>query len=337
MTGLSTAIPAVLAVSFMGGGAGDGPTDVARLREAIGRGLAVVTKGAGNYPKHRQCFSCHHQTLPMLAMLHAERAGLGLDRELFEAQVGFTHESFRSRMETLEAGRHIGGRSMTVGYGLWALELADRKPDPTATAMVRYLLHNQEPNGQWKTQMSRPPMEDSLVTCTLLAVAGLRRFGSPEDEDRIETAIGRARQWLDAAVPASQEDRVALLWARHWFGVPASELDMARRSVIESQKEDGGWAQLDSMASDAYATGQNLFILHETGTDPADPVYASGVEFLLRTQCPDGSWHVASRSKPVQTFFDNGDPHGPDQFISVPATAWAVTALSIACQAPPVD
>ena len=58
------------------------------------------------------------------------------------------------------------------------------------------------------------------------------------------------------------------------------------------------------------------------------------MEFLLRTQCPDGSWHVKTRSKPIQTFFDNGDPHGPDQFISIPATAWATTALALALPEP---
>jgi len=50
----------------------------------------------------------------------------------------------------------------------------------------------------------------------------------------------------------------------------------------------------------------------------------------LSTQKPDGSWHVSSRANPVQEFFDNGDPHETDQFISMQATAWAVAALSSA-------
>ena len=36
--------------------------------DAIERGLAVVQTAARNYPRHRQCFSCHHQTLPLFAM-----------------------------------------------------------------------------------------------------------------------------------------------------------------------------------------------------------------------------------------------------------------------------
>jgi hypothetical protein len=42
----------------------------------------------------------------------------------------------------------------------------------------------------------------------------------------------------------------------------------------------------------------------------------------------DGSWHVATRSKPVQVYFDNGDPHGKDQFISMMATSWSTAALA---------
>src|SRR5262245_29670662 len=50
------------------------------LRKAAGRGLKVVEKAARSYPEHRDCFSCHHQTLPMLAMEIARERGLPADR-----------------------------------------------------------------------------------------------------------------------------------------------------------------------------------------------------------------------------------------------------------------
>ena len=52
---------------------------------------------------------------------------------------------------------------------------------------------------------------------------------------------------------------------------------------------------------------------------------------VARYQRPDGSWHVRSRSKPFQTYFESGFPHGKDQFISMAATGWATTALALAC------
>ena len=42
-----------------------------RLQKAIDGGLEIAQKGAANYPENRSCFSCHHQSLPMLAMAEA--------------------------------------------------------------------------------------------------------------------------------------------------------------------------------------------------------------------------------------------------------------------------
>jgi len=63
------------------------------------------------------------------------------------------------------------------------------------------------------------------------------------------------------------------------------------------------------------------------GLPTQDPAYQGGVNFLLRTQFPDGSWWVASRSWPFQPHFDTGFPYGKDQWISAAATAWAALAL----------
>jgi hypothetical protein len=62
----------------------------------------------------------------------------------------------------------------------------------------------------------------------------------------------------------------------------------------------------------------------------ADPVYQRGVDYLLRSQAADGSWHVKSRSIWLQPYFESGFPHGQDQFISAAGTAWASMALAAA-------
>ena len=100
--------------------------------------------------------------------------------------------------------------------------------------------------------------------------------------------------------------------------------------MLATQHDDGGWPASDDLASDAYATGQTLWTLHTTGLSPTDPAYQRGVRYLLETQHDDGSWKVETRAKPVQAYFDNGDPYGKHQFISTPATCWAVAALAAA-------
>ena len=92
---------------------------------------------------------------------------------------------------------------------------------------------------------------------------------------------------------------------------------------------DGGWSPQASMESDAFATGLTLYALDVGGGVPTShEAYQRGVAYLLKTQLDDGSWHVKTRAKPVQVYFDNGDPHGKDQFISIAATSWSVAALA---------
>jgi hypothetical protein len=101
------------------------------------------------------------------------------------------------------------------------------------------------------------------------------------------------------------------------------------------QQPDGGWSQLPTTGSDAYATGQVLFALSVAGKMSAsDPVYRKGVDFLLNTQAADGTWRVKSRSIWLQPYFESGFPYGQDQFISTAGTAWASMALSVAAPRP---
>jgi squalene cyclase len=60
--------------------------------------------------------------------------------------------------------------------------------------------------------------------------------------------------------------------------------------------------------------------------------YRRGVDYLMRTQEEDGSWHVRSRAFRFQPYFESGFPHGHDQWISMAATAWAAMALMPAAE-----
>src|SRR5262249_44218208 len=99
------------------------------------------------------------------------------------------------------------------------------------------------------------------------------------------------------------------------------------------QRSDGGWAQIPSLASDAYATGQVLVALKESGgLTPRGPAYKRGIPVLTNTQLEDGSWDVKRRSMPIQPLFYPHFPPARDQWISVTATNWATMALSHAAR-----
>lgn len=103
------------------------------------------------------------------------------------------------------------------------------------------------------------------------------------------------------------------------------------RALVGCQRPDGGWSQNPYVESDAYATGQVLFALAESGNLKAsDPVFQRGIRYLLATQKEDGSWRVKSRAPKVQPYFESGFPYEHHQWISMAGTAWAAIALSFA-------
>lgn len=306
----------------------DGRTPPLDRREAVSTGLAVVQKAAANYPNHRDCFSCHHQTLPILAMVSARDAGLPIDAVLLQSQAEFSLDSFTGKRAELEKGRGVGGGAMTVGYALWALKLTDKKPDKTTDAMVKFLLKTQKEDGRWSTG-NRPPLEESALACTVLAASGIKQYAGDDRKEEANQALDGARKWVAKAPTKVQEDRAFKLLGLIEFGDDPRQVRDALKSAALTQHEDGGWSSRDDLPGDAYATGQTLAALRRAGMKSTDPVYQRGVSFLLKTRNDDGSWKVETRSKPIQVYFDNGDPHGKHQFISTPATCWAVVALAL--------
>lgn len=315
------------------------------IESSMRRGLGLLEKAGPNWRKHKNCFSCHHQTLPMLSMIEAARAGVATDSAWITAQADFTHKYFEDHIDVMDAGEHVPGGSVTASYGLWALSLANRPADETTTAMVGYLLKVQgvvrlkeadtgearvPKDGRWMTSCNRPPLQSSQVGMTVLALLGMQRYATDELRPRLVAARERAEKWLAETPLKSQEDHIWRLWGLHHLGGDASAKSLAatRDAILAAQREDGGWSQTDDFTSDAFSTGQTIFVLCQTGTSPRDLAVQRAAKFLRSTQHADGSWLVETRVKPVQTYFDNGDPHGKHQFLSTAATAWATAGLA---------
>jgi hypothetical protein len=105
------------------------------------------------------------------------------------------------------------------------------------------------------------------------------------------------------------------------------------QELLAEQRPDGGWGQLPSLSSDAYATGQALVALREAGAlRVTDAPYTRGVQFLMTTQLADGSLYVKTRAIAFQPYFESDFPHGADQWISMAATNWAAMALAPAAR-----
>jgi hypothetical protein len=105
------------------------------------------------------------------------------------------------------------------------------------------------------------------------------------------------------------------------------------RSLIALQRRDCGWAGNPDFSSDAFATGEALYALRESGfLTPRDRAPQRVVQYLLSTQYPDGSWYEPSRAVKFQPYFESGFPLEHDQWISAADTAWASLALAPAVE-----
>src|SRR5205085_10607284 len=123
--------------------------------------------------------------------------------------------------------------------------------------------------------------------------------------------FAQGRLWLRKTPAKDTEDRVFRLRALKLARAGNDAVQAAADELLKNQRADGGWGQTAAMDSDAYATGTALVALHESGgVETSHAPYQRGVKYLLEAQRPDGSWHVASRSKPFQLYFESGFPHG---------------------------
>jgi hypothetical protein len=281
--------------------------------------------------RRARCYTCHNQGLVVMALTTARDRGFAIDADNLQRQLKFTADFLVKNQDGYNQGRGQGGGIDTAGYALWTLELGGWKPDAITSAVAEYLTVWQTNRDHLEPTSIRPPTQKSFFTSTHAALRGLRAYGVAEQRERIERRIDQIRPWLRKTSAEDTEDRVFRLRGLHLAKASAQETASAARELLQSQRADGGWSQLATMESDAYATSTALVALHEVGgLGATNEPYMRGLKFLLSKQLKDGSWHVQTRATPVQEYYESGYPHGEDQFISIYAAGWATTALALA-------
>ena len=66
--------------------------------------------------------------------------------------------------------------------------------------------------GHWKTPTHRPPAEASDFSSNYVAIRGLNRYGTAEQQEQIAERSAAAKEWMASAVAADTEDQVFRLW-----------------------------------------------------------------------------------------------------------------------------
>jgi hypothetical protein len=259
----------------------------------------------------------------------ARKANIRVDEAIAKAQVKAVAAYVESNRERYLQDISIPGGVDTTGYILLGLAVENHPPDTATDAMARYLKTRQSGNGSWRILARRPPLEVSDFQVTATALRVLQVYAPQSYREQYQKSVRLAADWLRRAEPMTNEDRAFRLLGLKWASADSAAIQKAGADLMERQRADGGWAQISTLSSDAYATGQTLVALAESGAlKPDSRIYRRAVEYLIKTQLEDGSWYVRSRSIPFQPYFESDFPHGRDQFISAAATNWATMALT---------
>jgi Squalene-hopene cyclase C-terminal domain/Ankyrin repeat/Prenyltransferase and squalene oxidase repeat len=314
------------------------------IRTAIESSLPLIQQADANFMPKALCASCHNNSFAAMAVGAARRNGIAVDEKISAQQVEANLFGLKQLREILHqgimgaTGEYFG--PTVVSDMLLGLAAENHKSDLNTDAVVMFLKDRQSPDGHWPYVAGdqRPPICSEYIAQTVMAMRAIQLYAPKLERASYDRAIQLAAAWIAKSQPKVNEDRVAKLEGLAWAGKDGAGKDKAaiRKAIddlVSTQHPDGGWSDIDTTPSAAFATGRSLVALHNAGLPGNDPVYRRGEKFLLETQQEDGSWFVKSRAMTLQPYFDSGFPHGFDQWISAAGTSWATLALSLS--APP--
>ena len=313
----------------------DAPAARVDARTAAERGLALLETSSQKFFDASGCVSCHHQNATGLAAGEARLKGLRFDPKASAARIDMLKDGPPPPLLLERMDINV---PEIFASAMVALAAEDVPPNPVTDMIAASLAATQSADGSWHIQNGlghRPPSEEGAISRTAMCIRSLKAYGPAGRGAEIRARLDKARQWLAAATPLTSEDRNMQLLGLTWAGADAGTLKQLAAAILAQQQPDGAWRQHDGVATDAYATGQSLYVLAKAGgVAPADAAYQRGVNYLLATQNANGSWRVTSRAPKFQAFFNSGFPYGGDQWISAWATGWATMALAQAVPAP---
>src|ERR1700733_4366002 len=74
------------------------------VRAAVEKALPLILKSTADYPESRDCFSCHHQAVPVLALTTAKARGFAVDEEAIRGPVELTEADLEAAEESYRKG-----------------------------------------------------------------------------------------------------------------------------------------------------------------------------------------------------------------------------------------
>ena len=187
------------------GGASDAPM----IRESVEKALALLQKSGPEFVKVSGCTSCHHQSLPQMAIGAARARGFSVDEQISQQQVKAVLAMYKPMRELfLQGTNKFPDPPISVSYALAGLAAEGYAPDETTEAMAYLIGTTQLPDGSFGVIAARPPIEASPFTAAAMSIRALKAYGKEPEQK-----IAMARKWLEQAHPTDDRGpRHAVAW-----------------------------------------------------------------------------------------------------------------------------
>ena len=316
------------------------PATTEQIHQTVDRAIGYLQTESAAWLSTRQCAACHHAGMPFWALSEADRQGYAIDKKYLadkiESLLGSKDKLLTSKIFPNPADPpdpRPQGRGLNMGLPFLAvagrsLPSLEEGQKQSLKLIAEEIVSKQQPDGSWEffATLRRPPINESQTTDAAWIIMALEGETGPNAPESQRAALQKAIAWLDAAKPSDlHQDKVlkVLLGAR--AGKPREAMQSTIDELLALQRTDGGWSQtVPEPKSDAFATGQTLYVLSLAGYTAERPDIKRGIDFLVATQMPDGSWPMISRSTP------DGSPGSSKLLtpITCASASWATLGLA---------
>ncbi len=283
----------------------------------------------------RKCAACHHAALPLWALSEADRRGYPVDKkylaQTFEATLGSRDKMMASGLinnpanppDTRPMARGVNMGLPFMAVAARSLPSLDDGQKKSLRFISDEIVQKQQADGSWEFFLSRPPINESQATDVAWIIMALQGDTGPDAQPGSQAAAQKGMAWLEGAEPDNQEAKILKVLVALRAGKNRDTMQRAIDAVLARQRPDGGWNQTTETKSDAFATGQVLYVLSLAGYGANQAGVKRGMDYLLATQKADGSWPMVSRATP------DGRPGSAKLLtpITCGATSWAVLGL----------
>jgi hypothetical protein len=192
-------------------------------RDAVEKAIARLQPIGPSFYERTKCISCHHQSLPAIAVKLASAKGAVVDRALAAHPTAAMMAVWSVFRDNFLLGRcSLPGFLPNVTYGLLGFAEEGIPASRVTDAVVLCLGTDQRSNGSWRIDDPRPPLTDNgSIVPTALAIRALSTYTPPGRRPETKVRIARARRFLLTASVADTQDEVFKL--------------------LRTQLEDGTW------------------------------------------------------------------------------------------------